>query len=107
MKRVSISAGDMNLARFKHHSAIVALPNGLVLLAGGAERPEIYDPSTGRFLATSGTVGDGRYFSTATLLPGGRVLIAGGYGENAGDSVAAALLWKNVADGTLHSGSQD
>jgi hypothetical protein len=71
------------------------LPNGKVLFAGGAidneynigfdpaypfgvyPYGELYDPSTGRF-ATTGNLIEARYRHTATLLPDGSVLIAGG-----------------------------
>lgn len=75
-------ASDMNFKRFKLNHSAVALPNGRILIAGGAEHPEIYDPATNRFQPVTGSVGEGRYFSSATLLPDGRVLIAGGYGED-------------------------
>jgi hypothetical protein len=81
-------AGDMNSPRFKLTHAVVRLPDGRVLIAGGAERPEIYDPATKKFHAVSGGVGDGRYFSSATVLSDGRVLIAGGYGN---DPMAGAV----------------
>jgi hypothetical protein len=66
------------------------LPNGKVLVAGGATGrtvsfPEVvgsadlYDPITGKFTAT-GALADARSDATATLLRDGRVLIAGGYG---------------------------
>ena len=75
--------GDMSFKRFKLIATAVRLPDGRVLIAGGAERPEIYDPATKSFQPVKGTVGEGRYFSTATLLSDGRVLIAGGYGDDA------------------------
>lgn len=80
--------GEMSFRRFKLIQTAVRLPDGRVLIAGGAERPEIYDPATKRFRQVSGTVGEGRYFSSATLLNDGRVLIAGGYGD---DPMAGAV----------------
>jgi hypothetical protein len=55
------------------------LPNGsvLALLVGGCgveHGAEVYDPANGTFSALANFVGD---FNTATLLPEGRVLIAG------------------------------
>ena len=74
--------GEMSFQRFKLIQTAVRLPDGRVLIAGGAERPEVYDPATKTFQPVNGTVGEGRYFSTATLLADGRVLIAGGYGDH-------------------------
>src|SRR5208283_6136940 len=70
------------------------LPNGKVLIAGGAgtsfaslASTELYDPGTNSF-ATSGTanMNQARQSATATLLPNGKVLIAGGLGGLAGNS---------------------
>jgi len=62
------------------------LPDGTVLLAGGWRLPsgysvnaaELYDPSSGTFTATSAAMLSDRQSFTATLLPNGKVLIAGG-----------------------------
>jgi hypothetical protein len=40
------AAGEMLEARFKIGGAVVELPNGKVVIAGGGHRPELYDPKT-------------------------------------------------------------
>ncbi len=61
------------------------LTNGRVLLAGGADPftrtccARLYDPASETF-QTTGSLVAGRAAHTATLLPSGLVLIAGGYG---------------------------
>ena len=82
------SAGDMNSKRFKLVHGAVRLADGRVLVAGGAERPEIYDPAKKSFQPVNGTVGSSEYFSTVTLLADGRALIVGGYGS---DPMAGAV----------------
>ena len=69
----------MRAERFKLPAAVVLLPNGAVLVAGGDTRVEIYNPDTGSFRTVMGILDADRAFSTATLLPNGHVLIAGGY----------------------------
>jgi WD40 repeat protein len=70
------------------------LPDGRVLVVGGdppTDQPgpygpstaELYDPGTGTWTAT-GSMGTPRGSHTATLLPDGMVLVAGGGGDNAG-----------------------
>jgi len=81
----SFSPGpNMNFQRFKNRDGVVPLKNGLILLSSGAEQPELYDPAANSFLPTAGEKLDSFYFSTSTLLPNGQVLIAGGYGRDAG-----------------------
>lgn len=68
-------------ARYKLNGAVVLLNNGKVLLAGGSDTAEIFDPLTQKVTAVDGAFGSQRLFATATLLNDGRVLIAGGYDE--------------------------
>jgi hypothetical protein len=88
------NTGDQNDARFYHTATL--LPNGKVLVAGGAypgppvgpapagafklvglKSAELYDPATGRWSYT-GELNTLHAFHTATLLPNGRVLVAAG-----------------------------
>jgi hypothetical protein len=80
--------GSMNLRREFHTATL--LKDGRVLIAGGynldglnwvsQNSAEIYDPVTGTFSMT-GSLNEPRVMHTATLLPDGRALITGGYGD--------------------------
>jgi hypothetical protein len=79
----SFSPGPtMSSQRFKNRDGVVPLKNGQILLTSGADQPELYDPASNSFLPTAGEKLDSFYLSTATLLPNGQVLIAGGYGRD-------------------------
>jgi WD40 repeat protein len=81
------------------HSATL-LPDGRVLIAGGFRSEgtdeiaiataEIFDPATEAFTPT-GDLNEPRNGHTATLLPDGRVLISGGWGES--DRLSTAELF--------------
>jgi hypothetical protein len=86
---------DMHSRRFKLPDGVVALGSGRVLVSGGAERAEIYDPTVNAFTSAGGAAFDGFYFSTATKLANDQVLIVGGYGEDPGaGAVQHAWLYR-------------
>ena len=78
-------SGRMNDERGGHTATL--LPNGHVLIAGAcnsgvfcrsdSSSAELYNPATETWSVT-GELNTPRFFHTATLLPNGRVLIAGG-----------------------------
>src|SRR6266571_8487289 len=82
---VWINTGNLNAARSEHTATL--LPNGKVLIVGGTvggpedvvsvNSAELYDPATGTWSST-GNLNTARSQHTATLLPNGKVLIAGG-----------------------------
>ncbi|HXO66209.1 MAG TPA: kelch repeat-containing protein [Steroidobacteraceae bacterium] len=100
--------GALVTARYAH-TAIV-LTNGMVLVAGGfggatstlqsggapLASAELYNPSTGTWTAT-GSMTTARMNQTATLLPTGEVLVAGGY---TGTATTATAEVYNPSSGT-------
>ncbi|MEI6080285.1 MAG: kelch repeat-containing protein, partial [bacterium] len=85
--------------RYEHTATL--LSNGKVLIVGGngdgapsgttpLATAELYDPTTNAFSST-GSLSHARYNHTATLLPDGTVLIAGGY--NGGLAINTAELY--------------
>ena len=77
----STTVANMSKERFKINHAVVVLRDGSVLVAGGKADAEVFEPNANRFAPVEGTMNSPHYFSTATLLGDGRVLIAGGYGN--------------------------
>jgi hypothetical protein len=78
------ASGSMAVGRELHAASLLA--DGRVLITGGVseslhatslDSAELYDPTTGTF-SPSGPMTDGRVFQTSSVLPDGRVLIAGG-----------------------------
>ena len=100
--------GSMSSAR--EEFTATTLPNGQVLVAGGAfcsstctflQTAELYDPASGTFSPT-GSLITPRDGHTAILLANGLVLIAGGTG-NSSQPLASTELY-NPATGTFTSG---
>jgi hypothetical protein len=73
---------DMKANRYKFQGTSVLLKNGKVLIMGGADIFEIFDPTTNTFAEVIENVGAARLFAAATLLSDGRVVLSGGYGRN-------------------------
>ncbi len=85
---------EMSFTRFKLRKAVVPLGDGRILIAGGAAQPEVYDPGSNSFRPTAGSLLDCYYFSTATRLPDGEVLIVGGYARGGGAAFNHAWLYQ-------------
>ncbi len=105
-------SGSMASPRTGHTAT--RLPDGKVLIAGGRNSTclygcpeltwasaELYDPATGTFTPT-GSMAQARYGHTATPLPDGRVLIAGGTTPDLPDTdVSSSLEIYDPATGTF------
>jgi hypothetical protein len=97
--------GSLIAARMAHTATL--LPNGKVLVVGGFEpsanthvsfaSAELFDPATGTWSPT-GALQTARRYHSATLLPDGKVLVAGGIGSGSEDPVlASAELYDPVS----------
>lgn len=75
------TVGETRYARYKIADAAVRLEDGRVVLAGGAEKPEIIDPKTWRSRPVDVLIGSSLNFAAATTLPNDEVLVSGGYDE--------------------------
>jgi hypothetical protein len=108
----------------RKNATVTQLQDGRFLIVGGVLSPgavegvptaylasaEIYDPNTCQFTPTGSLTTGGRALHTATLLPDGKVLVAGGYrGEGGSYGLATAEIYdpatgKFTATGSLYYG---
>jgi uncharacterized protein YjbI with pentapeptide repeats len=95
--------GNMITARRNH--MVIALPNGKILVTGGAANAngtgslnsaELYDPVAHTFSSTVNTMSTPRVDHTVTLLLNGEVLVTGGYTDTTtAQSSADLYFWAN------------
>ncbi len=83
---------DMAWSRHKIRDAVVVLPSGAILVAGGAVHLELFDPVHQVFTQVEGELSGPQIFATATLLTTGEVLVLGGYDERTQSSASAWLV---------------
>jgi hypothetical protein len=105
--------GGMHVGRAAHTATL--LFDGRVLVVGsqrgGASSPELYIPATGTWGFTASTIYPHFGYHTATLLPNGMALVAGGYDSSRHISANAELYdpatgaW--TATGSLATARQD
>jgi len=72
----------MALTRYKHAGTTLLLADGRVLVAGGADRVEVYDPTEGSSTVVASDPRLPGLFSAVVPLPDGGALITGGYGDD-------------------------
>jgi N-acetylneuraminic acid mutarotase len=92
-----VTAAPLVSPRFGQTATL--LPNGQVLVAGGANltaqylaTAEVYNPPTNSWTVVA-PMDEARAFGTATLLPDGQVLVAGGRNDSASVVLASAELY--------------
>jgi len=108
------SAGSMHDSREGHTATL--LPNGKLLITGGCAgvngnslglaSAELYDPATGTWTLT-GSMTTARVGPTATLLPGGEVLVAGGIDVDQQILLASAELYNPTTGNWTVTGSMN
>ena len=100
-----VSTGTWSLAapmlRNRSSHSATLLPNGKVLVAGGASgstlsSAELYDPASNGWSAAGSMATARGVGHSTTLLPDGKVLVVGGYGPGGGVYLSSAELFDPV-----------
>jgi WD40 repeat protein len=101
VSRTFTSTGSMETAREAHTATLLSIlssSNGKVLVTGGLDNnnnplatAELFDPASGTFTPTTGTMETAREAHTATQLKDGKVLVTGGF--DGGNVLATAELF--------------
>jgi len=113
------STGSLTFGRRIGYTTTL-LQDGRVLVAGGAvtsnpppgpaytpvsPTAELYDPSTGTYTVTAGPMTSWRTGQSATLLPDGRILLAGGWTTTTSSGPTDRTEIFDPATGTFHFSS--
>lgn len=93
---------ELQHGRHKIRDAVAALPCGAIVVAGGATRPELYDPANKRFVTAQGELGGPQMFATASVLKSGGVLVLGGYDHRTRVTTAAWTISSAAHDCAAH-----
>lgn len=78
-KRSFTPTQEMAEKRFKLSDEAALLPDGSVLIAGGAAKAEIFDPKRGSFNSLNSGTETPQWYLSETTLKNGEVLLLGGY----------------------------
>jgi N-acetylneuraminic acid mutarotase len=104
-------AATDSMSRPRIDAASVTLPDGRILVAGGVDgngvptnTAEVYDPTTGHWSLT-GFMPLARAGFSLTLMTGGKVLAAGGYGTSPSQAMSTAVLFDPTTGGWSSTGS--
>jgi hypothetical protein len=97
-EKAFVPTGSMSEARSGHTATL--LPSGKVLIVGGSDRAELYDPGTGTFSTIGAALTSARPINTATLLANGKVLIVHG-----GMDFSSAELYDSTTNTFVATGS--
>src|SRR5262249_28486949 len=99
---VLTNTGELNTPRTGGHT-MTLLPNGRVLVAGGADGQntssssvELYDPVIGTW-TTAAALGTARLHHSATLMPNGKLLVAGGFNDLTSTTLSSVELYDPAA----------
>ena len=72
----------LNDSRFKLPDEAVRLASGRLVIAGGSQEVEVFDPATAKFLVVQGQLNQPWHYMSETKLRDGSVLLAGGYANS-------------------------